>query len=692
MGKRRLRFKINISIMAAAVILVGFFFAFFYPYQERQHHRRMEEIRVLLNAVYDQRREELANEMFAGQTGALAASLNEMMTVPGVVALNVYRLDGQPLLSTMISEIAGLPSRERSLLNQRASFEKTAMADRAFAEFGTAVEVIGERVGYLKIQFDLAELERDARASALLVSGGLIVVIAIMSLALNLMLSRSVLRPVQALQGAIRKLRQGVLGEQVEVITQDEIGEMAAAFNGMSTQLETQHRRLAASMKARDEYFAKMEQSHQALEKLNTELESRVEERTMQLRSSYEKLRAEIVERERTDQEKKILEERLARSRKMEALGLLAGGVAHDLNNVLSGIVSYPDLLLMELPADSRMRRPIETIQDSGQKAAAIVQDLLTLARRGVTHTEVINFNDDVVLDYLKSAEHEKLLVFHPSVRIQTRLSGDIYNIRGSVVHLRKTVMNLISNAAEAQPDGGEITIATENRYVEAPLPGYEQVEEGEYVVLGVADRGIGIASEDLNRIFEPFYTKKVMGRSGTGLGMAVVWGTVQDHQGYIDVVSTPGKGTTFEIFFPVVAEEKAARKQTASLDLYMGHGETILVVDDVAQQREISAKLLEKLDYSVVTVESGEQAVAYMKTHRPDLLVLDMIMDPGIDGLETYRRIKSRVPGQKAVIASGFAENNRVRQAQALGVGAYIRKPYTLEKIGRAVQAELRR
>ena len=337
------------------------------------------------------------------------------------------------------------------------------------------------------------------------------------------------------------------------------------------------------------------------------------------------------------------------------------------------------------------MRKPILTIQRSGQKAASIVQDLLTLARRGVTVTEVSNLND-IITDYLEAPEHEKLRSFHPDVQIETRLETDLLNILASPVHLSKTVMNLISNAAEALHNGGKVTVSTRNQYIDKPIRGYDEVKEGDYVVLTVADNGVGIPTEDLARIFEPFYTKKVMGRSGTGLGMAVVWGTVKDHKGYIEVQSTEGKETTFELYFPVTRKEVEKEKAPTSIEEFMGNGETILVVDDVDEQREIASMLLTKLGYSVDAVSSGEEAVEYIKTNSADLLVLDMIMDPGIDGLDTYKKICELYPEQRAIIASGFSETPRVEQAQKLGAGQYIKKPYTLEKVGVAVKTELDR
>ena len=182
------------------------------------------------------------------------------------------------------------------------------------------------------------------------------------------------------------------------------------------------------------------------------------------------------------------------------------------------------------------------------------------------------------------------------------------------------------------------------------------------------------------------------MGRSGTGLGMAVVWGTVKDHAGYIDLQSTEGKGTTFTLYFPITRESLADDQSAGVTIENNGNGETILVVDDIEEQRQIATLMLKKLGYDVNSVPGGEEAIEYMQNNAADLIVLDMIMDPGIDGLETYKQILQINPDQKAIIASGFSETWRVKEALRLGVGAYVKKPYTIKKIGQAVTAELGR
>lgn len=397
---------------------------------------------------------------------------------------------------------------------------------------------------------------------------------------------------------------------------------------------------------------------------------------------------ASVIHSKREEEKKKKLMEELHLSKKMEAIGRLAGGVAHDLNNVLSAIVSYPELLLMKLPGDSPLVKPLLTMKRSGQRAAAIVQDLLTLARRGVDTKEVVNWND-LINDYIKSPVYEELKSRHPKVKLEVKLEEKLLNIEGSPVHLTKALMNLCSNAAEAIPKGGKITIATRNLFNETITKNYDI---DNFVVVIISDTGVGIIKDDLKRIFEPFYTRKEMGLSGTGLGMTIVWNTIGDHNGYINANSMEGKGTTFELYFPVSPGAALQGKEVIGVEEYLGHGERILVVDDVQEQREIVTVLLNELGYAVDSVASGEEAIEYMKTHinNVDLVILDMIMEPGIDGFDTYKKILKIQPGTKAIIASGFSETDRVRKTMKIGAGTYIQKPYTIENIGIALKREL--
>lgn len=388
--------------------------------------------------------------------------------------------------------------------------------------------------------------------------------------------------------------------------------------------------------------------------------------------------------------EQKKLEEKLLHAQKMEAIGNLAAGVAHDLNNILTGLVAYPDLLLQEVSPDSPMYSKITLIQKSGQRAAAVVQDLLTMARCGVKVSEIVNLNF-IVMEYLASLEFDDLRKNHQNTTVESSLTPDLLNTKGSKVHLAKVIMNMITNAAEAMPAGGVIKLSSYNRCLDTTLNLYEEIPPGEYVCITVADQGIGISDEDLNKIFEPFYSKKSMKRSGSGLGMTIIWSTIKDHNGYIDIRSKEGEGASLTLYLPVTRDPVELSSLRIVLEDYIGT-ERVLIVDDMAEQLQVADNMLSRLGYVVKTVTCGEEAVEYLRSHTADLVVLDMIMPGGMDGLETYTHILKVRPGQRAIITSGYSESERVKSLQQLGAGEYVQKPYTLEKFGMAVRRELDR
>jgi PAS domain S-box-containing protein len=379
---------------------------------------------------------------------------------------------------------------------------------------------------------------------------------------------------------------------------------------------------------------------------------------------------------------------KLLQSEKMAAIGTMAGGVAHDLNNILSGIVGYPDLLLMRLPEGSDLRSSVEVIKESGTRAAAVVSDLLTLAR-GVAYNTVIFDINHLVEKHLQSAEYEQLRLRFPGVRLSSRLAEDILYAKCSPVHIQKVIMNLVTNAFEAINTKGAIVITTGNVTVGSLDAMTRSVAPGEYVVLRVSDSGPGISEKDLDHIFEPFYTKKLFGRSGTGLGLAVVWNTMREHGGTATAKSDEN-GATFSIYLP--ASRKGAPAEDdgdSSLAELKGTG-TVLVVDDESMLRRIADTMLTTLGYTAVSVSSGEEAVDYLRENPADLVLLDMLMPPGMDGYETYRRIAGIKPAQKTIITSGYAEHNSMAKARELGIGSFLKKPYTIEQLGQAVKNEL--
>ena len=251
----------------------------------------------------------------------------------------------------------------------------------------------------------------------------------------------------------------------------------------------------------------------------------------------------------------------------------------------------------------------------------------------------------------------------------------------------------LEETAAKAGRGNGTIELSTVNHYVDREKDGHteQNLSPGEYVMLEVLDAGKGIPEDCLNKIFDPFFTKKEMGRSGTGLGLTVVKNTVLNHRGKIFVTSDEN-GTKFTLLFPALRSEQPITNQPASIEEIKGNGETLLVVDDLASQRKIAETILKNLGYKVFSVANGIDALDFIMQTPVDLMILDMVMAPSISGLETYRRIKKIRPDQKAIIASGHSESEDVLKALSLGAGTFIKKPYTILDVGIAVKEELDR
>ncbi len=398
-------------------------------------------------------------------------------------------------------------------------------------------------------------------------------------------------------------------------------------------------------------------------------------------------LRKQIKEKD-TLREKQIkLVKKLSQAQKMEAIGMMAGGVAHDLNNILTGVVSYPDLLLMDLKEDSKMREAIIAIQESGKRAAEVVADLLTIARGVATEKQVADLTQ-LIVEYLDSAEGSILKSRYPNVKIRTHFADGITAITCSPIHIKKCLMNLLTNAAEALSTSGTVDIETDSLYIDQKRAKELDLQVGEYVSLVVGDNGPGIPKQDLDHIFEPFFSKKKIGRSGTGLGLAVVWNTVQDHQGAITVESS-FEGTTFKMYFQSSTDLLPENRDIVHLDEIKGEG-TILVVDDEQQQLDIVKALLTRLGYTVQTAGSGEKALKYLQDNTADLVLLDMLMHPGMNGYETYQKILKIHPTQEAIIVSGYSENGEVSKAQKIGAGSFISKPFGIEQLGLAIKTVL--
>lgn len=401
----------------------------------------------------------------------------------------------------------------------------------------------------------------------------------------------------------------------------------------------------------------------------------------------------------RTTLHERSVQERVAASQRLESLSVLAGGVAHDLNNVLGPLVALPDLILKELallsgPEDvfATLRHDVDIIRSAAVRAAQTIKDLLTLSAQGKAAKEALELNRAVATCLNKDALRF-LLTGEREIQIRLVLSTEPLWIRGSESHVARALTNLVRNAVEAIDAAGDIVVTTRRRVVAEAIAGYDTIPPGDYAVISVSDSGSGIRAQDLGRIFEPFFSKKrARDANGTGLGLAIVRGVVKEHEGFVDVHTTPGQGTTFELYFPIrencatvpVAPPREPRQRAR-----------VLVVDDEPVQLRTARRLLTHLGYEVVTESSGRRAYELFRDAATlgespfDLLILDVLLNESLDGLALLEEIHELFPEQRAVLVSGHAPTERVERAVAKGL-PWLAKPYSMECLARAIRAAL--
>jgi signal transduction histidine kinase/nitrogen-specific signal transduction histidine kinase len=398
-----------------------------------------------------------------------------------------------------------------------------------------------------------------------------------------------------------------------------------------------------------------------------------------------------IEERLKSIKEKENLQKQLEIAHKMEAIGLMAGGVAHDLNNTLAAMINIPQFILSKMEKDDPNRELLLMILDGGQRSASVVQDLLTISQGIVRKTKIEDLNE-LTRKAMDSMEFRDLREHFPDISIELDLCEKPLYIDCSAAHINKLIYNLVSNSVEAVIKKGSVEVKTTFCKSKGESTDLIEIPPGKYALLEVADNGQGIAAEDLERIFEPFFTKKNLGRSGTGLGLTVVWNTVKDHHGYIKATSDTS-GTKIYIYFPIreKPEEDDHLKKTDNIELTSLKKQKIMIVDDEKLQHIVASKILEKKDYSCVSFFSGEEAVEYLKQNDADLILLDMLLGNGINGKQTYQEILKFKPEQKAVIVTGFAKNEDVKATLAMGAFGCLHKPYSKAELEDIVYRSLK-
>ena len=374
--------------------------------------------------------------------------------------------------------------------------------------------------------------------------------------------------------------------------------------------------------------------------------------------------------------EQKKLESQFLRSQRMESIGTLAGGVAHDLNNILAPIMMSAPLLRQGLgPRETEML--IHNIETSAQRGADIVKQLLAFARGMEGERVIVNLRH--MVDEMAKIVRE---TFPKNITVYSKTARDLWPIIGDPTHVHQVLLNLCINARDALPNGGNLTIMAENVTIDDHYSSFDaQAKKGPYVVLRVADTGTGIPAEILDKIFDPFFTTKEHGK-GTGLGLSTVLGIIKSHGGFLNVTSEVGKGTTFSCFFPATPNAKADSK-IEKKSLPRGNGETILVVDDEIGILTASQKLLETSGYKVITSGDGIEALAVYAQHKDAIrVVLTDVMMPVMDGAAMLRVLRKLDPHIKVIATSGIDQDAKLEELKALGMRAFIPKPYTAERV----------
>ena len=384
--------------------------------------------------------------------------------------------------------------------------------------------------------------------------------------------------------------------------------------------------------------------------------------------------------------ERRRLEEHLRQSQKMEAVGRLAGGIAHDFNNLLTAIRGFSDLVLASMAADDPCRPDVGEICGAADRAAALTRQLLTFSRKQVLEPTILDVNETA-----RSFEKMMARVLGEDISLVTKLEPNIGLVKADPGQLDQVLMNLAVNARDAMPNGGTLTIETADFHLDADeARRYGGVAPGRYIMLAVTDTGVGMDAETQARIFEPFFTTKDQGK-GTGLGLSTVYGIVQQSGGHVAVRSEPGRGTTFKVYLPRAASDAQARSTADRPAATPGSGETILLVEDEAAVRNVTARVLTRAGYRVLEAPSPREAVAMCERHHGPihLIMTDMVM-PEMSGPEIAARLVAIRPSTPVLFISGYIDDAVTRRG-LVGPGTnFLSKPFTSDSVTRKVREVL--
>ena len=406
-------------------------------------------------------------------------------------------------------------------------------------------------------------------------------------------------------------------------------------------------------------------------------------------------------EKKRTTEQQQATD-RLRKARKFETIGLIAGEVAHDLNNILSGILYYPEQILRKLPEDSPLCSPLLSLRHSGQQAVALVADLLSTAKAGSAVKEIIDLNK-LVKETLENKENQDLLAERPGISLRVRLCPDPIPVSCSPPHLRQCLHNLLLNGCDTVNAGnrvGTIMVSVESRYLATPSAPSStsstsstssDTPSGEYAVLSVADTGPSMSPTDRIRIFEPFYSKKVLKRNGSGIALAMLRNIMEEHDGWVDL-PTDSQGNRFDLYFPIRPVQMYSPEENSKKEL-PGQGQRILIIDKEKEQQERTSEVLTEIGYRAMSATDSTGAISHLNRNRVDLVILGLMEDDSLEGAATYEQILFLHPSQKTLLICTSLDCKSVKAVQAIqqrGAVALLQAPFTQEQLQQAVEEGL--
>lgn len=581
-------------------------------------------------------------------------------------------------------------------------------------------------IGFVRISLSASHMHKEIRQavySNIVVS----ILITLFSIAvISIVINRFVISRVKSLQGAIAAFKSGVLPDTQAAGPNDEIGNVFSEFARMSSEIKEKGDKLAESEKRMSSLFERVEHAV-----FRADRKGRITEKNITFAAMFGNVKElcdiladpdkcplkEIGEKilhseqkvfdrngaeltillslyaEKGDDgevksfdgyilditEQKNLEEALQHSRKMEAVGTLAGGVAHDFNNMLQGILGYASFMKEKLSETDPMYKPVSVIEHSAKRAADLTKQLLGFARGGKYIIRPVDLNNAMenVVNILSRT-------FDKAIEINLVTAEGLWKVEADQSQMEHVALNLCINARDAMPSGGVLRIETLNYEGKPPVP---SAGPGKYAVMKISDTGVGINKKILQRIFEPFFTTKEIGK-GTGMGLAMAYGVIENHSGFITVESNEGRGSTFTVYLPATEKSEGPSVEITKEDTFVGKG-TVLVVDDEDIIRDLAIEVLSQYGYEVLSAADGHEAVEIYSRIRDDIdiVILDMIM-PRMGGKEAFEKLRAINPDVKVLLSSGYSLDDAARAILQDGARGFIQKPFDIDKLAKQIEA----